>query len=608
MILQSLYELYDRLKDDPDYQIARPGYSVQKITFKVVLRPDGSLFDIQDIRERVNGKLIPIQVVVPGGDKSTGKITANSVHNKVRVLRNDLPFLVGGKIEESTNETTGTTEKSISATTMEFEAFRTFHLGLKDKIDDPAFATVCHFLESWDPENVTGYQDWVDFGSGQGVFQILGEPAYVHNLPAVRDWWDHNNQAGGANVIAECLVSGLQGPIAPTHIKVKGVSGAQSAGASIVSFNEAAYESYGKHQSFNAPVSEDAVFRYTTALNALLDGPMRGKHRIQLGDSTVVFWTGNPCAIEDIFAQFISEGSSAVDSVEVQVESTRKRLEVFLSALRKGQEGNEGLDQQLGANAFSLLALAPNAARLSVRFFYRGTVQELLDNLRSHFEDIRILPQPTAGKRKADPEFPPTWLLLRQTARESKEIPPILEGPLLRSIITGAQYPAGLFSAVIRRIHADREINYARACIIKGYLVRNLKQEVSMSLDVERMDPAYRLGRLFATLEKTQSEALGPVNASIRDRFYSSVSATPRSVFPRLLRTYQHHLGKLSGGHKVNREKLVQEILDPLGDFPANLNLAEQGIFALGYYHQTRFFYTKKVDTNTNENEERTPE
>lgn len=195
-----------------------------------------------------------------------------------------------------------------------------------------------------------------------------------------------------------------------------------------------------------------------------------------------------------------------------------------------------------------------------------------------------------------DPEFPPTWMLLRQTARDADGIPPILAGPLMRAILSGSRYPDGLYSAVIRRIHADRDINYLRSCIIKGYLNRNHRREISMSLDTQRSDPAYRLGRLFAALEKTQGDALGNLNASIRDRFYSAASSTPRSVFPRLLRTYQHHLGKLEGGRKVFREKLVQEIVGPLVHFPAHLNLADQGLFAIGYYHQMQNFYQKKED------------
>jgi len=302
--------------------------------------------------------------------------------------------------------------------------------------------------------------------------------------------------------------------------------------------------------------------------------------------------------------QFCREGDKALQAEEdAQDEGLRKKLEAFLEAIRAGQESYAELGDNPDETRFYLLGLSPNAARISVRFFHTASISELLANLRRHFHDIGITPQPARGKRRADPEFPPLWLLLAQAAREAKEIPPVLAGPLLRAVIEGAQYPQGLFSAVMRRIRADRAINYARVCVLKGYLVRNMKQEVSMSLNTQRPDPPYRLGRLFAALEKTQGDALGTLNASIRDRFYSSASATPGVVFPRLLRTYQHHLAKLQGGRKVNREKLVQEIVSPLEDFPAHLNLAEQGLFAIGYYHQTQDFYTKKDEANTSVSE-----
>jgi CRISPR-associated protein Csd1 len=267
-----------------------------------------------------------------------------------------------------------------------------------------------------------------------------------------------------------------------------------------------------------------------------------------------------------------------------------------LDALRQGTEKYPDIEQDAGKTNFYILGLSPNAARVSVRLFLRTTIRELLDNLRKHYHDMTIERQFSAAAKLPDPEFPPTWMLLRQTARDSDGIPPILAGPLMRAILSGSRYPDGLYSAVIRRIHADRNINYLRACIIKGYLNRNHGREISMSLDTERLDPAYRLGRLFAALEKTQGDALGNLNASIRDRFYSAASSTPRSVFPRLLRTYQHHLGRLEGGRKVNREKLVQEIVGPLVNFPAYLNLADQGLFAIGYYHQMQKFYQKKED------------
>ncbi len=578
MILQSLYQLYDRLQDDPDYQIASPGHSLQKITFKVLLRPDGRLFEIQDARIPWNGQLRPQLVMVPGSAKPSG-----SGLNPC-FLWDNTGYMLGFKPDDPNPERTTRTSDS----------FRSRHLDLEREIGSPAFSAVCRFLESWDPGQAGMHPVLAETTAGFGVFQIQGEASYVHQDPQVQAWWARHDTHAEAHPEGQCLITGETAPIASTHPKIKGVRDAQSSGAVIVGFNEDAYESYGKKQSHNAPVSEGAAFCYTTAVNALLDGPMAYKHRLSLGDTTVIFWTAKPTATEDIFARFASEGSTAFEDGGVQDEALREKLKAFLNALRKGREAYGELEDDPDTSFF-LLGLAPNAARLSIRFFYRNTLSELLENLRRHYADIRIEPQPASGKRRADPEFPPAWTLLTQTARESKEIPPILAGPLLRAIISGARYPEGLFSAVIRRIHADRVVNYPRVCVIKGYLTRNRNQEVTMSLNIERKDPAYRLGRLFAALEKTQLDALGGrLNATIRDRFYSSASATPRTVFPRLLRTYQHHLAKLEGGFKVNREKLAQEIMAPLEDFPAHLTLGEQGLFALGYYHQTRDFYTKK--------------
>lgn len=582
MILQALHDLYERLKDDPSYRIAPPGYSLQKITFKVVIRPDGQLYDIQDVRRETNGGRRPRPMLVPGGAKSSG-----SGLNPC-FLWDNTGYLLGYKPDDPNPE----------RSRRSFEAFRDRHIKIEREIDSPAFSAVCRFLESWQPEKATDFPVLAEIATGFGVFQIIGESSFVHQDPRVTDWWDRIGDAGSDMADqGQCLITGDSTKIAQIHPKIKGVTGAQSSGAVIVGFNEDAYESFGKKQSFNAPVGADAAFRYTTAVNALLDGPMAGKHRLSLGDTTVVFWTDRPSIVEDIFAEFAAEGSTPIESDAVQDESVREKLELLIKAIRSGRQVYHELDETPETTPFFLLGLAPNAARISIRFFHRSTVAELLDNLRAHFADIATEPQPAAGKRRGDPELPPAWLLLRQTAREAKEIPPMLAGPLLRAIVERTPYPVALVSAIIRRIRADRTVNYPRACAIKGFLTRNLHLEVSMSLDPDNPTPAYRLGRLFAALEKTQLDALGGnLSATVRDRFYSSASATPGVVFPRLLRTYQHHLAKLEGGRKVNREKLVQEILDPLGDFPARLDLAGQGLFALGYYHQMRSFFTKKTD------------
>lgn len=577
MILQALNDLYDRFEKDDEYGIPRPGYSRQKITFRVVLRPDGELFEVQDAREPTKGKPRPRQLLVPGSTKSSGSGVNPGF------LWDNSGYMLGFKTEDNKPERTRKT----------FAAFREWHLGIEEEISAPAFSAVCRFLETWNPEFAINDPILTDAATtGFGVFQIQGDARYVHEDARVTEWWGEQQTHEVEGPWAQCLVTGREASLARLHPKIKGVMGSQGAGGTIVGFNEDAYESYGKTQSYNAPVSEEVTRRYVVALNAMLDGPMRSRHRLTLGDMTVVFWTEQQTTTEDIFAEFVSEGSAIFADSKAQDEGVRQKVELFLRALKEGRTAYGEIDDDPERTTFFLLGLSPNAGRVSVRLFNKGTLAELLDNLRRHHRDIAITPE-----RRSDPEYLPAWRLLRQTARGSKQIPPLLSGPLLKSIVTGITYPFALYAAVIRRLHSGDWVDYSKACVIKGYLNRNLQMEVPMSLDRDRAEPAYRLGRLFAALEKTQKDALGEnLNKTIGDTYYSSASATPRSVFPRLLRTYRHHLAKLEGGHRTNREKLVQQVLHPLDGFPAHFGLADQGLFAIGYYHQTRDFYTKRKD------------
>ncbi len=577
MILQALNDLYTRLAADPDYEIAPPGFSPQKISFRVVLRPDGSVHDIEDARlPNDKGKLMTVSTLAPSEAQRSGA-GVNPCF-----LWDNQTYLLGRQPED----------KKDGFGRERFEAFRDLHIGLEAEIDDPQFSAVCRFLEGWMPERISEFPILDEVGTGFGVFQVSGDKRCVHEREAVANWWNARQSSADSGPEAQCLISGDNAPIARLHPKIKGVAGAQSSGASIVSFNDTAYKSFGKSKSFNSPVGEEVAFRYGTALNSLLTGPMSHRHRLRIGDATTVFWTDKPTTVEDCFAELIGGGSSVVD--EVQDSGQRARIERLLKAVRDGGKF-EDFGEELDAG-FCILGLAPNAARLSVRFFHRSSVAELLRRLHEHqqcFRMVREFEQPK-GKRHADSEFPAAGQILRETARVVDEIPPLLGGALARAIVEGVNYPEALFTAIIRRIHADRTVNYLRAAALKATLVRNHKHEIPTMLDPNNPEPAYRLGRLFSALEKTQEDALGPVNAGIRDRFYSAASATPASVFPRLLRTYQHHLAKLTGGLEVRREQLIQEILDPIKDFPAQFNLKRQGIFAIGYYHQRKDFFTKK--------------
>ncbi len=581
MILQSLNELYSRLAEDPDYKISPPGFSPQKISFRIVIREDGSLHGIEDARiPNEKGKLMNDVMDVPGEAKPSG------AGINPCFLWDNQTYLLGRQPED----------KKEGFGLDRFEAFRDKHLKLENGINHSGFSSVCRFLEKWKPELITDFPLLNDLGTGFGVFQILGEKRCVHQFKEVVRWWESNLEVQDhSESDLQCLISGEKEQIARLHPKIKGVAGAQSAGASLVSFNESAYESYGKTQSYNSPVGEEAAFRYGTALNSILNGPMWRRHRLRIGDATTVFWTDQPTEVENCFAQFLSEGSNVVQ--ESQDESVRSMLNRFLKAVRSGNAYEEfGQEAKTG---FCILGLSPNAARLAVRFFYRSSIAQLLENLHLHQQCIQVVKEvtQTVGKRLPDPEFPPVWQILTETARSSDDIPPLLSGALTRSIVQGTQYPEALFSAILRRIRADREINYNRAAMIKATLVRNHQIPISIMLDKNNTETAYRLGRLFSALEKTQEDALGSINAGIRDRFYGAASATPGSVFPRLLRTYQHHLAKIDPKYKTHREQLIQEIMESITIFPSQLNLQKQGLFAIGYYHQRRDFFTKKEKT-----------
>lgn len=567
MILQALNELYSRLADDPAYEIAPPGFSPQKVSFRVVLKPDGSVFSVEDAR--VDGNTINPQVPQP--EKRTSGV-------KAQFLCDKREYVFGAGAEDLKPDC--------------FEAFKSKHLAWEKDINSPAYSVLCRFLERWTPDQFAERNFPADVFESFGVFQIQGELKCIHDCKIIRDWWIRKkSESDEASVISQCLITGEIGETMGIHDDIKGF---KSSVALVGIQSNSSYESYGKSKTENCPISKKAGFRYATALTSLLAGPQKKKHRTRLVDTTVVHWTETPSPIEDVFAAIF--GESAEKQGESQNQSRLSQITRLLAAVKSGSNYNDFGDP---ATAFYLFGLEqPNPGRFSIRFFHRSTVAEILCNLHKHQQALEIIRQFTepVGKRLPDPEFPAIWQILRETARVADEIPPLLAGALARSIIEGAPYPEGLLTAIIRRIHADRTINYLRAATLKAILVRNHQQTIPVMLNTSNTDPAYLLGRLFAALEKTQEDALGNLNAGIRDRFYSSASATPAAVFPRLLRSYQHHLSGLTGGAKINRERLIQDILSAIdaAGLPNQLSLKSQGVFAIGYYHQRKDFFTKK--------------
>ena len=368
-------------------------------------------------------------------------------------------------------------------------------------------------------------------------------------------------------------------PIARLHPPIKGVKGAQSSGASIVSFNLDAFTSYGKTQGENAPISEKAAFAYTTVLNHLLRREEHNRQRLQVGDTTVVFWAQTEQseiaqAAEDFLASFLDP--------PVNDQQEAEKLRSALDAVARGRP-LRGLHPDLeDRTRIFVLGLAPNASRLSIRFWQHGTLDVFVKRLAQHFFDLWIEPSPWRSP-------PAAWRLLLATApsrggkSKSDDIPPQLAGETTRAILS-ARYPRSLLSTVIMRFRADGDISGMRVALCKAILTRErrlgtkgINEDIPVSLNPQSTEPGYLLGRLFSALENVQRAALGKqINSTIKDRYYGAASATPAS-FPMLLRNSQHHLSRLrkdKPGFAVTLEKELAQIIDLLGtSFPRGLHL-----------------------------------
>ena len=560
MILQALCGYYNRLADDSGKEISIPGFSQQKAHFALVIDKNGVLTgNPKDIRLQKGKKLLPQTISAPAVQRTVGIVPNFAWDNTGYVLGADNK----GKPERAKKM---------------FESFRAFHHHLCDFSEDEGLSAILRFLDSWAPEDAPDLENWGELAGQNVVFQLEGELGYVHERAAVKKIWKKYQIENASEVMGRCLISGEETSIARLHPLIKGVRGAQTSGAAIVSFNKDAFTSYGKTQSFNSPVGEEAVFAYNTALNFLLRADSRQK--IQIGDATTVFWTERDSKIEGMFGVLFDPS-----------ESDNKQIRDFLEAVRQGKTSNfsENPDMRL-----YILGLSPNASRLSVRFWHVSTVGDVCAKIGQHFKDLSI-----AKEYEDNPDFPGMWQLLRETAtlRKLDNVSPLLSGSFMRSILTGAMYPQTLLTAAITRIRADRQINYLRAAMIKACLVRKFRinqkmdMEVKMGLDKESNNIAYRLGRLFAVLEKAQKDALPGAKATIKDRYYASASATPRAVFPQLLRLTQHHIQKSDYGYLS--DKRIEEIVENIDSFPGHLNIEDQGLFALGYYHQRPELYKR---------------
>ncbi len=569
MILQALNKYYERLKNNPNINIAMPGFTEEKINAVLVIDDDGNLVQFKDIREGEGKKKHPRPMIVPQSCKRTG----SKAYEKPFFLWDNTGFVLGRD------------KKNDNKTQLKFEYFKKKHNELLCQCDEPEAQALLKFLNKWNPDDAIKLENWEELVGSNVVFQIEGNRAYLHENELLRQIWLKHADSGGIKLIeGRCSVSGKNTMIPNIHPAIKNVRGAQSSGAAIVSFNLDAFCSYNKEQNYNAPVGQNIVFAYTTALNYLLAPD--SKQKILIGDATTVFWTERDNPIEGMFGMII-------DPRDLSDEDNRK-VKLFVDAIRKGKQP----DQIDSETKFYILGLSPNASRLAIRFWYACSVKQLEDNLAEHFNDLQII-----KSHENDPDVPSIRQILFETINKKasdKTPQPLLAGALMRSVIEGIPYPQGLLNAIINRIRADQNINYIRTATIKAILNRKNKffktgLEVSEMLDKENKNVAYLLGRLFAVLEKIQTEAQGQLNSTIKDRFWGSASATPNVVFPQLLNLKNHHISKMENtGRAIYFEKLIGEIISDIDAFPAHFSLDEQGVFAIGYYHQRQDLFTKR--------------
>ncbi|MBF9263961.1 type I-C CRISPR-associated protein Cas8c/Csd1 [Paracidovorax cattleyae] len=586
MILQALAIYYQRLLARGEEGLSPFGYSPEKISYEILLAPDGRVVDVNDIRDTSGKKPVPRVMNVPQPEKRTVGIKSNFLWDKTS-------YVLGASATSKRAD-------------QEHAKFKELHQENLAGIDDAGLKAFLAFLSSWNPERFAAVPFKEDMLDANVVFRLDGEKSHLHERPAAQAVRTRllAGSDGGTPALADCLVTGERMPVARLHPAIKGVNGAQSSGASIVSFNLESFTSYGKSQGENAPISEQAAFAYTTVLNHLLRRSEHNRQRIQIGDTSVVFWAETDDTQVAQAAEWTFESLLNTPPDDSQEAA---RVRDVLAHVAKGRPLSE-LDPKLhdGTRMF-VLGLAPNASRISIRFWETGTLGVFAHRLAQHAQDFRLEPVPWKTAPAA------RRVVLATVPNREGAMPKMddafnnLLGEFMRSVLNGRPYPRSLLANTLMRIRSDGNLSGLRAAICKGILARERrlginvhihKEEVPVSLDKQSTHPGYRLGRLFAVLEAVQRSALGgQVNATIRDRYYGAASATPASVFPVLLRNTQNHLGKLrkeKPGLAVNLEKDIREIVDGLPEhFPRSLRIEDQGRFAIGYYHQSQTRFVK---------------
>ena len=573
MILKALTDYYELMAAKGE--MPSMGWGRQKVSYALELDSDGNLIKIHDLKiQKIVGKkmhMVPQEMLLPSAVKRSSGVAAN-------FLWDNSSYMLG--IDDK-----GKPEKTVER----FKACAELHVRLLDDCKNEAVQSVLKFFKKWNPEYAKEYPVVAEFAdeliSGANlVFYHSG--MYIHENKDVREKWNKVVVENEEGEWGRCLVTGDSTLIERLHPSIKGIRGGQATGGSIVSFNSPAFCSFGMDQGMNAPVGKYASFAYTTALNCLLSDK---DHVYHFADTTIVMWPQNgEKACQDLIKILLMGEESETYKWD--------DIRALMGHLIKGEDVDFEEQRISSEEPFYILGLAPNSARISVRFFYQSDFGKLVYNVKKHYDAIDICDDGLHHKLSL-------YYLLAATVRPTstdKSSSPRMTGEYLRSIIEGKPYPASLLSEVTMRIRSERVVSRERAALIKAYYIRCInvripKEVLTVGLNTESEYVPYLLGRLFAVLEGIQGAANPGLNTTIKDKYFSSASSTPAVVFPTLINLSQKHLSKLNESRRIFYSKLVSEIMMKMGEtFPAKLTLPEQGAFQLGYYHQTSERYKNK--------------
>lgn len=582
MILQALTTHYGTLAEQG--KVAESGWCQAKVSYALDIACDGTLTGLISLKqEEIRGKksvMVPCLMKVPEMVSRTAGVSAN-------FLCDNSKYVLGIDADGCNKRTQEC-----------FDAMKARQLGLLAHAEGKVAEAVRNFFLHWNPEKAKENEDlaekWEEV-TGGGNLVFLTEEGYAHEDAELCGIWGQTIQSPSKEAEGVCMVTGKRTEIARIHSGIKGVPGAQSSGAALVSFNAPAFESYGKEQSYNAPVGKYAAFAYTTALNYLLSPESNCSYR--LGDTMVVFWAES--AQEEyarVFRDFFEPQESNQDVLKNVFESLQKGKVIDIEGIHLNVE-----------EPFYILGLSPNAARLSVRFFYSDSFGNILENLQKHYKRMEIV-----KPKWEQADCLGIWRMLSETINQkSKDKKPRenMGAAVFRAILSDGKYPESLYSATMLRVRAEQGgVTRGRAAIIKAHLIKNyknqwIKEGIFVALNEECNSPAYVLGREFAVLEKVQKEAAGvELNTTIKDRYFNAACATPASIFPILQKLSNSHLRKLEK-KKIYFERMLIELQGKIAAenqaqaaYPKRLSLEEQGMFILGYYHQVQKLYEKKEE------------